>query len=248
MNYWNHRTLVVHPSFEELSDFMLSLPQRFEQHEGVLIHDGRNKLCRLTYGGRDFVVKSFRRPIFVNRMVYGLLRPSKALRSYRNALKLEAIGVGTPQAVGYLNIRSGLLFDRSYFVTLASACTHRYEELLLRHFDCQTEVLKAVARTTARLHEHHMAHLDYGRANILFEPLPDGSVKVEIVDLNRMYFGPLDMKAGCKNLERLPASPAMHRILADEYARVRGFDPQQCYELMRAYRSVQPGQMEGEVE
>ena len=81
MNYWNHRTLVVHPSFEELSDFMLSLPHRFEQNEGVLIHDGRNKLRRLTYEGRDFVVKSFRRPILINRLVYGLLRPTKALRA-----------------------------------------------------------------------------------------------------------------------------------------------------------------------
>ena len=49
------------------------------------------------------------------------------------------------------------------------------------------------------------------------------ALKIEIVDLNRMDIGPLDMKAGCKNLERLPATPHMHKVLAEEYAKERGF-------------------------
>ena len=241
---WNHCTLVLHPSFQGLEAFMQSLPERFERGEGILIHDGRNQLRRIPYQGTEYVVKSFRRPIFINRWVYGTLRPSKALRSYQNALALQRIGVGTPQPVGYMNLRSGVLFDRSYFVTVASACPYRYEDLFTQEFPYQEEVLRAIARTTARLHEHGMAHKDYGRANILFRQLPDGPVHIEIVDMNRMALGPLDVKAGCKNFERLPATPEMHRVLADEYAKARGFDARQCYELMQAYRSVQPGKID----
>lgn len=223
---------------------MQHLPLLFEKGEGVLIHDGRNQLRRVAYQGTEYVVKAFRRPNIINRFVYGIFRPSKAKRSYDNALLYLRLGVGTPQPVGYLNIRKGWLFDRSYYVTLASDCPYRYEDLFARHFPYQEEVLRAIARTTAVLHENGLAHKDYGRANILFRQLPDGQIKIEIVDLNRMAVGPLDIKAGCKNFERLPATPEMHRILADEYAKARGLDAQQCFELMQAYRSVQPGKID----
>ena len=97
------------------------------------------------------------------------------------------------------------------------------------------------------MHEHGYAHKDYGRANILFEKTPKG-IRLDIVDLNRLDVGPLDMRAGCKNLERLPATPAMHRIIAEEYAKVRGFDPEECWRLMVAFRSTQPGKEEKEIE
>lgn len=113
MTLWNHRTLVLHPGYEQLHDFMLSLPQRFAQGDGQLIHNGRNQLRRISYQGTDYVVKSFRRPNPVNRWVYGLLRPSKALRAYRNALLYQKVGVGTPQPVGYLNIRRGWLSTKA---------------------------------------------------------------------------------------------------------------------------------------
>ncbi len=247
MNLINHCTLVLHPDFEDLNEFVLSVPERFNRGEGILIHNGRNELRRITYKGRDFVIKSFHRPNVVNQFVYGVFRPSKAKRSYEHALLFQQIGVGTPQPVGYLNLRGGLLFDRSYYITLASTCPYRYEALFHQYFSYEEDVLRAVGCVTAILHEHGYAHKDYGRANILFEQTPEG-IKLDIVDLNRLAIGPLDIKAGCKNLERLPATPAMHRIIADEYARMRGFDAQQCFELMVAYRSVQPGKEEKEIE
>lgn len=245
MTVWNHQTLVLHPSYAHLGEFMLSLPRLFAEGEGRLIHDGRNKLRRIEHGGRTYVVKQYRRPNPVNRLVYGTLRPSKALRAYRNALSLIAIGVGTPEPVGYLNLRSGLLFDQSYLVTVASDCPYRYEDLFTQHFPYADDVLRAVGRLTAQLHTHGMAHKDYGRANILFAPETDGSVRLELVDLNRMHFGPLGLKAGCKNFERLPATPHMHRLMAEAYAEARGFDADVCYRLISHYRSVQPGKIDG---
>ena len=38
---------------------------------------------------------------------------------------------------------------------------------------------------------------------------------------------------------RLPATPQMHSWIAEEYARVRGFDVKECLDLMVAYRSTQ---------
>lgn len=237
-------TLVIHPRYTALKEFILSLPERFKRGEGTVIHRGRNELRTFEYEGQRYVVKSFHAPHLVNRFVYGIFRPSKAKRSYEHAEKLLQIGVGTPQPVGYMNIRCGLLFDKSYYISLESACTHLYQELFEQTFPYEEEVLRAIGRVTAVLHEHGYAHKDYGRANILFQKTEEG-IQIELVDLNRMAIGPLDIKAGCKNFERLPATPQMHRWLAEEYAKARGFNADECFKLMTAYRSTQPGKIDG---
>ncbi len=236
--------LVLHKDYEHLSDFMLSLPTRFKQEEGKLIHNGRNVLRVFTYNGENYVVKSFKRPHFINQWVYGLFRPSKAKRSYDHSLLLQAIGVGVPQPIGYLNVRRGFLFDKSYYVCKESKCTHVYQELFEQKFDYVEDVLRAIGRLSALLHNNGYAHKDYGRGNILFEKVGD-KVLLELVDLNRLAIGPLSMEEGCKNLERLPATPQMHRWIAEEYAKDRGFDVEECYRLMVAFRSTQPGKIDG---
>ena len=37
----------------------------------------------------------------------------------------------------------------------------------------------------------------------------------------------------------------MHRLIAEEYAKARGFDAEECYRLMQTYRSTQPGKIDG---
>lgn len=244
MNVLNHRTVVVHPDCKQWEEFILSIPERFRNHEGTVIHQGRNELRKISYKGTDFVVKSFHRPNIINRFVYGIFRPSKAKRSYIHAQMYLSIGVGTPKPIGYLNVRSGLLFDRSYYVTLASTCPYTYEDLFKQKFEYEDEVIRAVARTTAILHDHGYTHKDYGRGNILFHKTNQG-IDIEIVDLNRMAIGPINLRSGCKNLERLPATPHMHRIFAEEYARLRGFDAEECYRLLVEFRSTQPGKIDG---
>ena len=240
-------TLVLHPDFAALEPFMRSLPQRMANGEGTVIHKGRNELRIMEFEGRKLVVKAFRRPHLINQFVYGIFRASKAKRSYDNALLLQGLGIGTPQPVGYYNIRSvlGLRFDRSYFVTLQSDCTHRYEALFEQHFSYEADVLRAIGRLTAKLHENGLAHKDYGRANILFKQQPDGTIKLELVDLNRMAVGPLNIQAGCKNFERLPSTPQMHRWMAETYAEARHFDAEECFKLMEAFRATQGGKIDG---
>lgn len=244
MSLFHPTTIVLHPNYSFLEDFMLSLPERFERQEGTLIHNGRNQLRTITYKGVNYVVKSFRRPHLINQWVYGLLRPSKAKRSYEHAMLMLSIGVGTPHPVGYINIRRGPLFDKSFYVCLESECKHVYQELFERKFDYEEDVLRAIGHLTARLHNNGLAHKDYGRGNILFQSTDEG-IKLDLVDLNRLAVGPLTMEDGCKNLERLPATPQMHRWLAEAYAQDRGFDADECYRLMVAFRSTQPGKIDG---
>ena len=179
--------------------------------EGEVIHRGRNELRIMHYDGLDLVVKAFHRPHVINRFVYGTLRASKAKRSYANACLLLRLGIGTPQPVGYYNVRStlGLAFDKSYFVTLRSVCTHRYEEFFEHDMPEMPDVLRAIGHLTARLHEAGLAHKDYGRANILFGYDKDGQLRIELVDLNRI---------AQDDAEQLPLIRVSHRVLGGEFA------------------------------
>ena len=47
---FRHRTLVVHPQFKDVEEFLASLPERFLRQEGTVIHKGRNELRRMSYG------------------------------------------------------------------------------------------------------------------------------------------------------------------------------------------------------
>lgn len=234
----NRISRIIHPrrvfigdDFQDLSSFVRVLPVHFE-NGGTLIYEGRNKLKEFEIHGRKLIVKSYQLPHLINRVVYNSFRASKARRSYQYAQMLRKAGIGSPAPVGFYSTGTWLLFGRSYFVSLKSECPYTYRNLLEETFTGDKEkVLRAIARTTAALHENGFLHKDYSGGNILFRETDKG-IEVEIIDLNRMRFGKVDIETGCKNFERLPGTHEMFVILADEYAKVRGFDADRCLELI----------------
>ncbi|MBQ9077186.1 MAG: hypothetical protein IJY31_05020 [Muribaculaceae bacterium] len=239
MNIFHPRTLVLSPEFSHLEEFMLTIPERFRNNEGTVIHKGRNELREFKINGIPIVVKSFRIPNIINRIAYGFLRQSKAQRSYIYAKMLLKNGIGTPAPIGYYTERKGFFFSLSYYACLKSECTHTYIDLIKSDYPNQEKILRAIARVTARIHELKWIHKDYSRGNILFKETSEGNIKLEIIDLNRIRFQKVNMKKGCKNFERLPGSPKTLRILANEYAKARGFNPDKCYEIILANRERQ---------
>ena len=226
----------VNPDFQELSSFVHELPTVFETG-GKVIYKGRNELKEFDVEGKKLIVKSYQLPHLLNRIIYNFFRASKAKRSYSYALMLRKLGIGSPAPVGYYSTGSWLLFGRSYFVCLKSDCPYTYRDFEKTVFPNQEQILRAIARTTAMLHENGLLHNDYSAGNILFRTL-DEKVEVEIIDLNRMRFGNVGIEAGCKNFERLPGTHEMFAILAEEYAKARGFDVQTCLELIEQAHSL----------
>lgn len=229
------RRFFVNPEFKEWESFIRVLPVVF-QHDGVLIYKGRNELKEFERNGVMVIVKSYQLPHFINRIVYNTFRASKAKRSYEYAVMLRKLGIGSPQPIGFYSTGTRLLFGRSYFVCLKSECPYTYRDFANRTFERQEDILRAIARTTARLHEHGILHKDYSAGNILFKEMLN-DIRVEIIDLNRMRFGKVNMEEGCKNFERLPGSHDMLAILADEYAKERNFEAEKCLELIERAHS-----------
>lgn len=223
----------IYSRYAEMGNWLFQLPAHFEE-EGVCIYKGRNELREVSIGDKTFVVKSYKRPHLLNRFAYAYIRSSKAERACRYAHMFREKGIGSPEPVGYLTRGGAGLFDKSYFVCLKSECPYTYRDFATHTFSRQTEILRAIGRVTARMHDAGFYHEDYSAGNILFrDDLPE--IQIEIIDLNRLSFGKIGLEKGCKNFERLPGSDEMLSVMAEAYAEVRGFDAQECLTLIRKY-------------
>lgn len=73
--------VIVNPKYTHLQKQIEEIPKFFAD-EGKVVYDGRNILKRISLDNVDVVVKSFKKPHIINRVVYSYFRQSKAARSY----------------------------------------------------------------------------------------------------------------------------------------------------------------------
>ena len=75
-----------------LNEFVQSLPDQFDTlPDAEVLHQGRNVVKMVEREGVRMVVKSYRHLSLVNRLLYGWVRRSKAVRAYRYAERLLAM-------------------------------------------------------------------------------------------------------------------------------------------------------------
>lgn len=237
--FFHPRRYGVSPQYASMEEFIKVLPAIFNSC-GTVVYKGRNELREFEVDGQKIYVKSFGLPHLLNRIIYNFFRGSKARRSFCYANMLLDKGIGTPAPVGFCSVSSWLLFGSSYYASLKSECLYTYRSLLRGNFENRDEILRAIARTTASMHNNGMLHKDYSPGNILFIEKPEG-IQVEVIDLNRMRFDKVSMEMGCKNFERLPGTDDMFAVLAYEYAKCRGFDAEKCLQLIiKAHNTAHP--------
>ena len=83
----------------------------------VVFCNKRNVVEKVTIAGEVFVVKRYKRPILINRIIYCFFRKSKARRAYEYAVELLKRGVDTPYPVAYFEQYKNGLFDCGIFIS-----------------------------------------------------------------------------------------------------------------------------------
>lgn len=221
---------LISPRYADLRDFLLALPAKMET-EGECVYSGkRNLIKRFTApDGESLIVKRFHRPRFVNKFVYSWgIRKPKGMRAFTYASVLREHGVETPEPIAYIEDRDWGILKESWLITPEIP----YKHLLYEMGDAEPEVYepmaKALAAFTAHMHDEGVLHKDYSPGNILWDKDVNGNTCFSIVDINRMYFGPVDIKQGCANFARLWGPKRFIEILVAEYARLRKFDEQEA--------------------
>ena len=227
LRYRKAVTAEVTPAVKQ---FVEQLPWRFAT-EGCEIFKNRNAIRRFEVGEDTLVVKQFCLPHAFNRFVYRWFRSSKAQRSFEYARSLRAHGIGSPEPVGYCETGTCFGLGYCYYVSRCSTLPYDFRYLIGVESETEEKALRAIAETTARLHEAGYWHKDYSGGNILWGESPEG-VAVELIDLNRMRLGTVTFKRGCANFDRLEATERQQRIMAEAYAAARGFDVETVFRLI----------------
>ena len=113
--------IVLNPKYEHLREAITQLvhPFRFAR-SGETLHDGRNTIKRFDCDGASLAVKRYGHISPLNRVVYGLLRCSKAERAYLHAARLRNLGIDTPEEVAFVEERRYGILRASYFISLYS--------------------------------------------------------------------------------------------------------------------------------
>lgn len=221
--------LIINPKYDSLSNFIKELPNTFDK-TGEIIYDGRNIIKVIPTDSITLNVKSFKVPNLVNQLVYDNFRVSKARRSFEYANILIEKGINTPSPIAYIEMKEAFLFKRSFYVSEQENFDGLMREFGTGELAGREILLSQFAQFTANMHQKEVLHLDYSPGNILYKK-NDDKFLFYLVDLNRMYFGEVDMVMGCKSFRRLWGNEEMIRFIATEYAKARLFDIEKCVEL-----------------
>jgi len=208
-----------HPNYQ---DFVDEVEQYFATST-ELIHDARNQLKRLHFQGEDLIVKSFKVPHLLNRVVYSFFRQSKAKKSY---LFAEKIGHFTAEPIAYIEHYKHGLISTSYFVAKHYEFDFDIRRPLLEpDFPDRTLIFKRFAAFVYQLHEHNILHLDLSPGNILIKRDDEGQYQFKIVDINRMKFISLSESERAKNFSKLWANNEDLTVMLLEYAALAAYAP-----------------------
>lgn len=192
------------------------------------IHKARNEIKIIDFEGESLVVKSFKIPNIINKIVYTFFRDSKAKKSYENSIKIESF---VPKPIGFIEFKKFGLIHESYFVSENFKYDFTIREPLLQaDFKDKEEVFKAFARFTYKLHEQGIFHLDYSPGNILIKEENEDYI-FKIVDINRMEFKPLGLDERLKNFAKLWAKDEDLKIIVKEYSKLIESDEEGCLRI-----------------
>jgi len=211
---------VLSKKYENFQEFLLSIKNYFQANQNT-IHKARNEIKVINHQNIDLVVKSFKIPNILNRVIYTFICNTKAKKSYEYSLKIEDFA---PKPIGYIEFYENFLLKNSYFISEKFDYNFTIREVLLEeNFPQKEQILKAFALFTYSLHEKGIYHLDYSPGNILIKKKNDDFI-FKIVDINRMKFISLYINLRMKNFSKLWAKDEDLTIIVKEYAKIANKD------------------------
>jgi len=213
-------TIIFQPG-SQAQPHLFSLIENFDTAKGNLIGDGnRNKIKFFRLNNELVNIKSFKIPVFINKIVYQYFRKSKARRSFEHAGILLKKGINTPKPIAFYEQYCFPGLNRSYYVSehLENAPTF-YDLITMSQFPDEN-ILRQFTHFSFELHEKGIDFLDHSRGNTLIKKTNEGNCSFYLVDLNRMRFRKsMSFDQRMKNLQRLTSKKEIIKIMSNEYAK-----------------------------
>ena len=108
----------IDPKYSRYASEISAIPSAYDNlNVTKTFCNNRNCVSLIKVRDFDWVLKRYRRPIFINSVIYTFIRPNKAVRAYRYAKRLLEMGIETPYPVAYMATYRFGLFDIGYFIS-----------------------------------------------------------------------------------------------------------------------------------
>ena len=229
----NH--FLVHSEYDALKYEIEEILHNFNQIGIDVVAGQRNHIKKVDIRGKFYNVKKFKRPNFLQGMVYQFFRKSKARRSFEYASELMKHQIGTPKPVAYFESFSAGLKDSFY------VCEHIDHDLEFRalihnpRYGDRNNILRQFTGLTFKMNENGVNFLDHSPGNTLIVNNDDGSYSFYLIDLNRMRFEKMNFKKRMRNFRRLWLSKTMIKIMAMEYSDLSGLEYEKVHQSISKY-------------
>jgi len=220
---------------ERTKDLILNIETYFNNPTNRIIYDKRNIIKIVEFENKKYVIKSFKTPHLLNKIVYRFFRTSKARRSYENSIKLQNLHINTPNPIGYVEFISKISFDKSFYISEFYNFDFEIRAVLADDkFEDRDNILREFINFTYKLHQKKIYHIDYSAGNILIKKI-DNSYIFSLVDVNRMKFIELDIDLRMKNLAKLTFDKRDNDYMIEEYSKLSKIDINTLKEKFNIY-------------
>lgn len=228
----------IHPDYKHLEKALMALSNSDYTPDKVFCNK-RNIVEKVTVSGLEVVVKKYKKPLFLNRIIYSFFKKTKARRAYEHAIELLECGVDTPFPIAYFEKKRFGLFHTGYFISKYTDA-HVLDELSDDDFfdGSPTLLARDFFYFTFSLYEKKILAIDYNRGNFFYKFNENsGHYEFAITDINRMRFGkPLSCKELMYCVERFGMPLKLLNFFVDELVKRTDVSDWECMYRFFAYR------------
>lgn len=223
----------ISDNFKTITTQVRDCFQNFDTQGEWFIKGSRNSIKLFTIDGLVISVKAFKKPNFINKIVYRYFRKSKAQRSFEYATLLLEKGIGTPKPIAYQENFDFIGLKESFYACEHLYCDLTYRELVETDYPDAKNILRQFTQFTFDMHQKGIEFLDHSPGNTLIKNEGNGKYSFYLVDLNRMKFHEtLDFQTRMKNLSKITPKKDMVAIMSNEYSKLSGEDENKVFSTM----------------
>ena len=223
----------INIKYLKYKDTLDNIILKFDSKIFKLIKKDRNTLKIFDLKKKKIVVKSFKVPNILNKIIYTFFRKSKAKRSYEYALKLVTNNINTPKPIAYYETKKYFLLNKSYYVCEHIDYDFTFKDFINNKFEFKL-VTKLFAEFTYSIHEKNINFLDNTPGNTLIVK-QNNSFDFYLVDLNRMKFERMTFKRRMKNLSKLTIDKKLIKAISTEYSKKMNINENIIYDEIISY-------------
>lgn len=223
----------INPAYASKKEQLLQLAANFDTDGEILVKGSRNIIKTNYLDGEKVNIKYFKKPNFFNGIVYSVIRPSKAKRSFEYAEYLLKNSILTPKPLAYIEEKSAAGLGESFYICRHIDYDFTFRELIHDPlFPNRKAILEQFTEFTYKMHEARINFLDHSPGNTLIVDKKDGSYDFYLIDLNRMKFEDMGIGKRMDNFKKLWPSRTMVKIIAAKYAELTGKSYEELHAIL----------------